>query len=66
MCDSEINRRAFTAASLAAGAALGAAWGASAQAAGVKESDVSIKTPDGDTDAALYTPAGKGPFPGGV
>ena len=64
MCDSEINRRAFTAASLAAGAALGAAWGASAQAAGVKETDVSITTPDGMTDAALYTPAGKGPFPG--
>jgi len=64
MCDSEINRRAFTAASIAAGAALGAAWGASAQAQGVKESDVSIKTPDGETDAALYTPPGKGPFPG--
>jgi len=63
MCDSEINRRAFTAASIAAGAALGAAWSASAQAAGVKETEVSIKTPDGDTDAALYTPAGKGPFP---
>jgi carboxymethylenebutenolidase len=64
MCDSEINRRAFTAASIAAGAALGAAWGAEAQAQGVKETDVSIKTPDGETDAALYTPAGKGPFPG--
>lgn len=64
MCDSEINRRAFTAASIAAGAALGAAWSASAQAQGVKEADVSIKTPDGETDAALYTPAGQGPFPG--
>ena len=64
MCDSDINRRAFTAASIAAGAAMGAAWGASAQAQGVKETDVSIKTPDGETDAALYTPAGKGPFPG--
>lgn len=64
MCDSEINRRAFTAASIAAGAAIGAAWGASAQAAGVKETDVAIKTPDGETDAALYTPAGKGPWPG--
>ncbi|HEY4030070.1 MAG TPA: dienelactone hydrolase family protein [Caulobacteraceae bacterium] len=64
MCDSEINRRAFTAASIAAGAAIGAAWGANAQAAGVKETEVSIKTPDGETDAALYTPAGKGPFPG--
>jgi carboxymethylenebutenolidase len=64
MCDSDINRRAFTAASIAAGAVIGAAWSASAQAQGVKETDVSIKTPDGDTDAALYTPAGKGPFPG--
>ncbi len=66
MCDSEINRRAFTAASIAAGAAIAAAWGASAQAqaADVKETDVSIKTPDGETDAALYTPAGKGPWPG--
>lgn len=64
MCDSEINRRAFTAASIAAGAVMGAAWGASAQAKGVKESDVSIKTPDGEADAALYTPAGRGPFPG--
>ena len=64
MCDSEINRRAFTAASIAAGAVLGSAWGASAQAAGVKETDVAIKMPDGETDAALYTPPGKGPFPG--
>src|ERR1700744_855681 len=64
MCDSEINRRAFTAASIAAGAVMGAAWSASAQAKGVKATDVSIKTPDGETDAALYTPAGKGPFPG--
>jgi carboxymethylenebutenolidase len=64
MCDSEINRRAFTAASIAAGAVIGAAWSASAQAAGVKESDVTIKTADGETDAALYVPAGKGPFPG--
>jgi carboxymethylenebutenolidase len=43
---------------------MGAAWSASAQAKGVKATDVSIKTPDGETDAALYTPAGKGPFPG--
>ena len=64
MCDSDINRRAFTAASIAAGAVIGAAWSASAQAQGVKESDVAIKTPDGETDAALYAPAGKGPFPG--
>ncbi len=64
MCDSEINRRAFTAASIAAGAVIGAAWGASAQAQGFQETDVSIKTPDGETDAALYLPAGRGPWPG--
>lgn len=64
MCDSEINRRAFTAASIAAGAVMGAAWSASAQAKGVTATDVTIKTPDGETDAALYVPAGKGPFPG--
>ncbi|HTK35701.1 MAG TPA: dienelactone hydrolase family protein [Caulobacteraceae bacterium] len=64
MCDSDINRRAFTAASIAAGAALVAANVARAQEAGVTESEVQIKTPDGMTDAALYTPKGKGPFPG--
>ena len=64
MCDSEINRRAFTTASIAAGAVMGAAWGAGAQAQGVKETDITITTPDGMTDAALYTPPGKGPFPG--
>lgn len=64
MCDSDINRRAFTAASIAAGAALIAANVARAQEAGVTEADVQIKTPDGMTDAALYTPKGKGPFPG--
>jgi len=64
MCDSEINRRAFTTASLAAGAALIAANVARAQEAGVTEAEVQIKTPDGTTDAALYTPKGTGPFPG--
>jgi carboxymethylenebutenolidase len=66
MCDSDINRRAFTAASIAAGAMFAAATGASAQAAAVTETDVLIKTADGETDAALFTPAGKGPFPGVV
>ena len=66
MCDSEINRRAFTVASIAAGALIGAAWRAEAQARDVAETDVSIKTPDGETDAALFTPGGKGPFPGVV
>ena len=64
MCDSDINRRAFTAASIAAGAALIAGSVARAQDAGVTESEVQINTPDGMTDAALYTPKGKGPFPG--
>jgi carboxymethylenebutenolidase len=63
MCDADINRRAFTAASLAAGA-LFAAGVANAQADTVTETNVDIKTPDGMTDAALYTPKGKGPFPG--
>jgi carboxymethylenebutenolidase len=62
MCDSDINRRAFTAASIAAGMMITAAN--AAQAAEVAETDVEIKTPDGVTDAALYTPKGKGPFPG--
>ena len=64
MCDSDINRRAFTTASIAAGMAIIAANVARAQDAGVTESDVLINTPDGMTDAALYTPKGKGPFPG--
>jgi carboxymethylenebutenolidase len=64
MCDADINRRAFTAASLAAGALISAAGVADAQAQAVTETDVSIKTADGATDAALYTPPGKGPFPG--
>lgn len=64
MCDADINRRAFTAASLAAGALISAGTVANAQAQAVTETDVSIKTLDGETDAALYTPPGKGPFPG--
>ena len=64
MCDAEINRRAFTAASIAAGAALTTASLAHAAAADVAEADVTIKTADGTTDAALYTPKGAGPFPG--
>lgn len=63
MCDSDINRRAFTAASIAAGAMFFAASAANAQV-DVTETNVEIKTPDGSTDAALYTPKGKGPFPG--
>jgi carboxymethylenebutenolidase len=63
MCDSDINRRAFTAASIAAGA-LFAANLAHAQGADVTETNIEIKTADGSTDAALYVPKGKGPFPG--
>jgi carboxymethylenebutenolidase len=66
MCDEDINRRAFTAASIAAGALIGAASVAHAQAQAVTEADVSIRTPDGETDAALFTPADRGPFPGVV
>jgi carboxymethylenebutenolidase len=64
MCDADINRRAFSAASLAAGALISAAGVANAQAQAVTETEVEIKTPDGATDAVLYTPPGKGPFPG--
>ena len=35
-----------------------------AYAADVTETDVQVKTPDGMADAALYHPAGKGPWPG--
>jgi carboxymethylenebutenolidase len=64
MCDAEISRRAFTAASIAAGAMITAATVARAEVADVTETDVLIKTPDGTTDAALYTPKGAGPWPG--
>lgn len=66
MCDTDINRRAFTAASIAAGAIIGAASVAHAEAQAVVETDVTIKTPDGETDAALFTPAGHGAHPGVV
>jgi carboxymethylenebutenolidase len=49
---------------LAAGATLTAATLAHAQAAGVTETNVLIKTPDGTTDAALYTPKGAKTAPG--
>ena len=35
----------------------------SAYAAEVTEKDVTVKTPDGAADAALFYPAGKGPWP---
>jgi len=72
MCDDEIHqgqlhdprlsRRTF---GLAAAAAAGYATSAAAQAeAKVSEKDVTVTTPDGACDAVLFTPAGKGPWPG--
>jgi len=68
MCDSEIHpgliedrtlsRRAFV---VIAGAAAGLA--STAFAADVVERDVTIQTPDGSADGALFHPAGKGPWP---
>lgn len=68
MCDDEIHqglvedwnlsRRTFMAASVAAGLST------AAQAAdNVVEKDVTITTPDGSSDAALFHPVGKGPWP---
>ena len=72
MCDDEIHqglsqdfsvsRRGFGVTALAAA---GYVTTAQAQAAAaVVETDVTVKTPDGACDAALFTPPGKGPFPG--
>lgn len=71
MCDNDIHqglvedwsltRRTFMATGVIAGLATSAA--ARAAAANVVETDVSIKTPDGMADAALFHPAGKGPWP---
>ncbi|WCM28273.1 dienelactone hydrolase family protein [Sphingomonas sp. QA11] len=68
MCDSEIHqglvetselsRRAFVMAGVAA-----AGLATSAFAENVVETDVTLKTPDGDADAALFHPEGKGPWP---
>ncbi|MCW2362507.1 MULTISPECIES: dienelactone hydrolase family protein [Sphingobium] len=70
MCDNDIHqglvedwsvtRRMF----MATGAAVGLAGAATAQAvANVTEKNVTIKTPDGSADAALFHPAGTGPWP---
>jgi len=68
MCDNDIHqglvedwslsRRAFVAAGIAVGVAT-----AAAAADSVVETDVTITTPDGAADAALFHPAGKGPWP---
>jgi carboxymethylenebutenolidase len=58
--DPTVSRR--TLGILSAAAAGAVATGA--YAADVTEKDVEVKTPDGVADAALYYPAGKGPWPG--
>lgn len=58
--DPTVSRRTFGI--LTAAAAGGLAT--SAYAADVVEKDVMVKTPDGEADAALYYPAGKGTWPG--
>jgi carboxymethylenebutenolidase len=68
MCDNDIHqglvedwrvsRRAFVAGGVAAGLAT-----AAHAAEAVIEKDVTVTTPDGAADAALFHPAGKGPWP---
>lgn len=57
--DPTVSRRGFGLLGLAAVGVAGAARAGVA----VVETDVEIKTPDGVTDAALYAPEGKGPWP---
>lgn len=72
MCDDDIHQglspdvsvtRRSLGMSVAAAAALSAA-AAHAEGAEVAEKDVEVKTPDGTCDAVLFTPGGKGPYPG--
>jgi len=58
--DPTVSRRTFGILSAAAAGGLAT----SAYAADVTEKDVEVKTADGVADAALYYPAGKGPWPG--
>lgn len=60
-----MSRRGF-AAIAAGGVAAAAGAGASAAPVQVQERDVKVKTPDGEVDAALFTPQGAGPKPGVV
>ena len=62
--DPALSRRAFAALSLGAGAAVTAS--AMAADGAVVETDVVIKMPDGNCDAALFHPAGSGSWPGAV
>lgn len=61
MDDQTLSRRDFAA--LSAAVAGASAIASSARAAEVVESDVTVKTADGNCDAALYHPAGKGTWP---
>ncbi|HEY0646736.1 dienelactone hydrolase family protein [Phenylobacterium sp.] len=58
--DPTVSRRTFGLLSAAAAGGLAT----SAYAADVVEKDVEVKTADGAADAALFYPAGKGPWPG--
>ncbi|WP_421936703.1 dienelactone hydrolase family protein [Phenylobacterium sp.] len=58
--DPTVSRRTFGILSAAAAGGLAT----NAYAADVVEKDVVVKTPDGEADAALYYPAGKGTWPG--
>jgi carboxymethylenebutenolidase len=68
MCDNDINqgmiedwsltRRTFVAMAAASGFA-----GAACAAENVVETDVTVKTPDGESDSALFRPAGTGSWP---
>lgn len=58
--DPTVSRRTFGILSAAAAGGLAT----SAYAADVTEKDVEVKTADGMADAALFYPAGKGPWPG--
>jgi carboxymethylenebutenolidase len=58
--DPTVSRRTFGILSAAAAGGLAT----SAYAADVVEKDVEVKTADGAADAALFHPAGKGPWPG--
>jgi carboxymethylenebutenolidase len=59
--DPRLSRRTFGA--LAAATVASAAAGAACAAEAVIEKDVTVRTPDGEADAALFYPEGKGPWP---
>ena len=58
--DPRVSRRGFGLTAAAAMSMAAVPAGAEAQ---VSERDVEVKTPDGTADAALFHPAGKGPWP---